>query len=673
MTRALTVALVLLAVAAIPNNAAAQGSGASPAQILGAALHGEIDVARARRAPRPRSFAHTGEWAEIRSALLEGRRAGEFRDFLAGLASQLGEPASFVLDVPQKGVDFAAHARWEVAIKQQVESACRGAQNLAFAALVTGRADYARAARRKLLLLTELDPRGPTSIAEGDLSARMVAWTLALGLDWLYSQWSAAEKEKLLAAIRPRVDDFSERWIHGPRSLVKQPADSHGNEIIGAFAEIGVLLAGETPEADRWMRDIVPVYARHLSPFGGDDGGYANGTSYAFVDMTEFSLRHWDTLRRVLGLDLTLKPWARNFGRFLVYFLPPGTPVGAFGDAAEQNSALEWALTAQAYAARVPLPLHRWYARQWFQGSRPSMDGLLAPYVEFDVSDLPEGVPNAAHFPSIGWVAMHSDLRDRGRTSVYFKSSPYGANSHGHYDQNSFVLNAGGRPLLIDSGYYDSYGSKHHFGWTFRTKAHNAVTADGGRGQESERRMGWDAAARGRIIRFSTDGRVDVAVGDATESYTGLQKAVRGLVYERNEERIIVFDRLAAEAARVWEWNLHALNRFHVLEDGHIEVRNTDMRVCIDFRSSAKTAFGQHDRFDFEPIRDARNPRPSQWHGTWVTEAAAAHFDAVAILTVGCRPQPQPHVTFDAGGSVVDFGGVRYRFSGGSITRTEVP
>ena len=40
---------------------------------------------------------------------------------------------------------------------------------------------------------------------------------------------------------------------------------------------------------------------------------------------------------------------------------------------------------------------------------------------------FPEGTPNAAVFPVIGWAAMHSDLRDPRRTSVYFKSSPYGS------------------------------------------------------------------------------------------------------------------------------------------------------------------------------------------------------------------------------------------------------
>lgn len=46
--------------------------------ILIAAQRGEVDTARARQVPRPRSFADAGEWEVIRRALLEGERKEAF-------------------------------------------------------------------------------------------------------------------------------------------------------------------------------------------------------------------------------------------------------------------------------------------------------------------------------------------------------------------------------------------------------------------------------------------------------------------------------------------------------------------------------------------------------------------------------------------------------------------
>ena len=590
----------------------------SPAMILTDAQRGEVDAARAEKTPRPRSFADNAEWNAIRHALLEGERAQAFQRFLKALEPLLKGGEVGHIGPIERRAGYEARAIGEVATKQSMERATRNAQGLAFAALVTTRQDYVEAAKRHLLALAALDVNGPTGVNQEDLSARNVAWTLALGLDWLYPHWTGAERGRLLAAIAPRLEDFAQRWVHGPRSLEKQPIDSHGNEILGALAEISVLLAGETPLADRWLAEFVPLYARLFTPFGGDDGGYANGTSYATWDVGEYSLRHWDTLRRTLGLDMTLKPWARNFGRFLTYFLPPGTPIGTFGDAAEQNLSQAWALTAKAYAARVPLPFHRWYARQWFQEDKQSLDLLLAP-VDSGNTEIspPEGTANAAYFPSIGWVAMHSDLRDRGRTSLYFKSSPYGAASHGHYDQNSFTLSDQGKPLLIDSGYYDFFGSKHHFGWAIRTKAHNAVTLDGGNGQENEQRLGWDSAATGRISQFSSDGQVDMVVGDASTSYQGRALARRAIIFNRAEGWIAVMDRLSSPKQRTWEWNIHAVNRFLPVDAQSIEVLNGDVRACISFKGSAQTSFTQHDQFGSEPQRDARASAPPASSRRW--------------------------------------------------------
>ena len=113
---------------------------------------------------------------------------------------------------------------------------------------------------------------------------------------------------------------------------------------------------------------------------------------------------------------------------------------------------------------------------------------------------------------------MHSDITSAARTSVYFKSSPYGAYNHSHGDQNSIVLYSGGKPLLIEAGYQDYYGSPLVNNWYRQTKAHNAVKYDGQVGQLVSGNTE-NLVRNGKITAFSTTPNMDFVEGDAQPAY----------------------------------------------------------------------------------------------------------------------------------------------------------
>lgn len=594
---------------------------------------------RALATPRPRSFPPGEETSTVFAAALNGTRRVGFQTLLNRLGTQPDMDAAALIQSQFNAAQTdAQRAMLGITTKKVVMDVSNTAQNAGFAALVTGDKGYQSTAMRALSGLARLSPRGATSVANEDLSAMVVARTLALGLDWFHSNWTAEERATIVQAISVRMEDFAENLVRGPRPFVKNQLVSHDNEVLGALAEVAVLMLGETPAAARWYDEFVPLYARTLTPFGGADGGYANGTAYASWDVGEYSLRQWDTLRRASGIDLSQKQWAKNFGRFLAFFLPPGTPAGVFGDAAELPMQETLSRYAKAYAYRFPSALSRWYAAQWFREDPAALELLTAPVVAIVPAPYPTGIESAAHFPSIGWVAMHSSLQDRGRTSLYFKSSPYGAISHSHSDQNSFVLNAAGRQLLIDSGYYDYFGSPHHYQWTKKTVAHNAVTFDGGEGQELQGKPWGEVAPNGQITQFSTTQDLDLTVGDATPAYSGkLRRATRAIAYVR-PHYFVVFDSLAAEKPRAWEWNVHALNRFTQSDDGVITATNADVKVCIQHETSGPTVFRQTTGFPALPSRSRTDPRPDQWHGKFTTTSATLTHWSITVLAVNCEP-----------------------------------
>ncbi|QJQ05510.1 heparinase II/III domain-containing protein [Undibacterium parvum] len=624
---------------------------------------------KAKKLPHPRSFPVGDETSRVFNTLLQGERRVGF----AALSQRvdLNLASSSLSSLPKAITDARTPdqiAQLPVVIKNFTYKEVRSSQDAGFVALVSGNERYRKDAMARMLALAALDPAGETGVVREDLSAMLVARTLALGLDWFYTYWTPLERKQLLQAISVRMEDFSAKLIHGPRAIEKFPLDSHNNEVLGALAEISVLLLGEIALADKWFDEFTPLYAKILTPFGGDDGGYANGTAYGGWDVGEFSLRHWDTLKRVIGLDLTQKTWAKNFGRFLVYFVPPGTPVGLFGNAAEVAMPETWARYAKAYSYRVDAPLYRWYARQWFQEDPTQLELLTAPVPAGGDVSYPVGTANSAVFQSIGWAALHSDLQDRARTSFYFKSSPYGSVSHSHADQNSFVLNVAGRQLLIDSGYYDYYGSKHHYGWSTHTLAHNAITFDGGQGQENLEKPWGDASAKGDILQFSTSEDVDMVLGDASAAYHGkLKQASRGIVYLR-PNMFVIFDKVVSALPHYWEWNLHALNRFDDSDTKNLIVRNADKSACINFYSSAPVKFKQTDSFTVPPLRTSSERRPDQWHGQYKTNNQISDFWSITVIRVDCSAV-SVRADFNAANAKIKIGSREFEFDGQTLVK----
>ena len=496
--------------------------------------------------------------------------------------------------------------------------------------LATRNEAYFAEALRRVLNLAAWDPRGSTSYAASDLAAREITWGLALAYDWLHARLDENQKSLVRAPILARGSDMYNDLIGARARVATYPYDSHGNTTLTTLALVCVLLAGDIPEAYNGLAKTLPLALHWTSPWGGEDGGYANGTAYSVWD-TASRLLPWYALRWAVGVDVGQKAWVRNYARTLVYFMPPGATMGMFGDGAELplDPANHGAL-ARAYAAFAPGGLARWYAAQ-LPGDDPGMlVRILAPLADPGPAPLPAGTPDGEVFPSIGWAAMHSSLADPARTSVYFKSSRFASYNHSHADQNSLVVAAGGVPLALDSGHFDGYKTPHWWQWYKQTRAHNAITYDGGQGQLVYELNGYGP---GSVTRFEHTAGHDIVQGDATAAYGGaLSDARRSVLYLR-PGRILVYDRLASATPRTWEWNIHAAQRMSVPGTDALRIDQGGQSLCVDLLAGPATAFTQTDQWGAEPLTGAR-----QWHGRFASVQALPAAEFIALLRVGCAP-----------------------------------
>jgi hypothetical protein len=507
---------------------------------------------------------------------------------------------------------------------------------------LTGQRPYLEEAKRRGDALAALDPRGSTSQANQDQGNRNIAWGLAIAYDCLSDDLSAAQKRVWLGIIKDRVEQiYSDLKSSGWR-LAEAPFDSHGATSLGYLATISALMIDSIPEAEQWFRDSFRFYVHYQSPWGGQEGGYADGTAYAQYSL-DIYLDLWDVIAATTGVNMYEKPWSRGLLKFLACFNPPGSPTFTFGDGAERKP---WEEAFKAYANRYDNDLALWYSAN-LSGSPPPLSEMTNPVSHARVN-TPGRAPeeNSCVFKSIGWVAMHSRWADPKRTSIYFKSSPYAAFSHSHADNNSFVVISEGEPLLIDSGYYDWQGSPHWKGWYWRTKAHNVITFDGGRGQAEK--TGHDRmTAVGRLVDFHSNGKVDFAEGDALAAYEGeLQQARRRLWYLRDENVLVIHDSLSSAVARQFEWNIHSLNKFEVKAGASIETTGKTSRACVDMLQPDEIEFLQSDRFEPPPEGVGKKKTQEmpeikdQWHGKFRNKQRQTDMEFLAVVRVGCGDVP---------------------------------
>jgi chitodextrinase len=554
--------------------------------------------------PRPRGLPDATTLATMKS-----QRSSAVNALLNDVKSKIKEPLP--------GTNGGDSARYSDATLRALAAAAYSQQGA-----------YYNEAIRRLMNLASWDARGSTSYTNDMAGSRVVAWALAVGYDWLYPRLSSSQKSQILAALKARVTDMYSGVM---ASIEARPRDSNGNQSLATTAVIAALIAPDLPEATTWLNETLPLALNSINPWAGEEGGFSNSEAQGFWDLGG-QLLPWYALRWSTGIDVAKKAWVKNWARYMTYFSPIGTPAHLFGDGLEMDITENRARFGKGHTYFAPTPLGRWYASKLSGEDQTGLEYLMAPPADFTTATFPAGTPSTLLLPTIGQIAMHSDLSNPARTSVYFKSSPapYGAFNHSHADQNGFVVNSGGQRLAIESGYYDGYKTPHWTEWYHQTRAKNAITYDGGKGQvfyEQGGKMG-----HGAFTRHVGGSDYEIVTGDATPAYAGaLTKAERSLVYLR-PNLILVYDNLASDIARQWEWNIHSIKAMNVLSGSKVSIENNGQTLCVEVLNGPPRRFEQTDRFTADPS----GTHPQQWHGKFYSTELLPATEFVVLLNVGC-------------------------------------
>lgn len=533
-------------------------------------------------------------------------------------------------------------------VRDQIGLATRQLEAASLLYVLTADPVYLNEAMLRGDQLCTLNVNGATSYANQDQATRQITVALMKAFDFLRAdidrldaQQGKTRRKTWLNTVKARMVDIYADLARENFRLDQAPFDSHGSTLLAYVSVAAVLAVGEpelNTEAQTWFQGAYRAYANWVSVWSGPEGGFADGTAYGQYTV-DYYLQLWQPLAQATNVRLFDKPWAKGFAKFLMYFQPPGAPGHVFGD---WHDDLTQPTLMKAFASRFATPQSAWYVKR-LSGSAENPLTLLTAEYPLPVSTVAtEAIPpNSASFPSIGWAAMHSDINNPSRTSVYFKSSPYGSYNHSHSDQNSIVIDSGGKRLLTEVGYFDYYLSPLAQSWYRTTKAKNAITFDNGVGQQVGAESWQNLLKGGQLTAFSSTTKRDYVEGDATAAYAPtLSSVIRKVWYLRDVDMVVVVDKMKAPAVHAYEWNLHSqyttasqtkgLSSFTLDAAGlKVKINNEGKTLCIsslspDVSLAARTGIKPKDGL-------------TENHAAFVKKTSKTNDEFVVLLSVGCR------------------------------------
>ncbi|WP_308638102.1 DUF4962 domain-containing protein [Paenibacillus silvisoli] len=518
-------------------------------------------------------------------------------------------------------------------------------RHLSVAGVLLEDADMIQQAKRWLLHVVSWDPRGTTSRDYNDEAAFRIAGAVAWGYDWLHAYLSEEERTAVRANLLARTEQVAHHVIERSR-IHRVPYDSHAvRSLSSVLAPACIAMLHEEPQAREWIDYTLDYFACLYSPWGGQDGGWAEGPMYWTTGLA-YLIDAFNLIRGYVGIDLFRRPFFAHTGDFPLYVNSPDTVRASFGDQSTlgEPPSLKTAFNIRQFAGLTGNGLYQWYYEQVKARDKDAdtkfynygwwdfrFDEMLYrhdyPSVE-PVLPEPSVIEPVKWFRDVGWVAFHRRMDDPAEhIQLLVKSSAYGSLSHSHGDQNGFLFHAYGEPLAIDSGYYVAHGSTMHRNWRRQTVSKNGLLIDG-KGQYAGTDKVKCKEAFGVVEEVtSRPGYAGVRM-NATAAYSEtvpyLNRFIRE-VYWLDETYAVIVDAVdLAQPGRV-TWLMHTL---HEMELGGQSFRVLGAKAEMDGRfvyvSSGPVTVTQHDRFpDVEPAE--YEGLPNQWHLSAETKEADSH------------------------------------------------
>lgn len=526
-------------------------------------------------------------------------------------------------------------------------------RHLAVAGTILNDSKLLDRAKSWLLSVCSWDVNGTTSRDYNDEASFRMTGAIAWGYDWLHGQLSDTERTLVREVLLARTRQIATHVMDHSK-IHHVPFDSHAvRSLSSVLVPSCIALLDEEPEAREWLDYTLEYYACIYSPWGGADGGWAEGPMYWTTGMA-FVTEAMNLLLKYTGINFYKRPFFANTGDFPLYTFSPDTLRASFGDQSTLGDpvSLKTGFNIRQFAGVTGNGLYQWYYERVRETDTDSemkfynygwwdfrFDEMVYrhdyPQVEA-LAPTDANIDGVKWFRDIGWVAFHSNMADPERHIMLLtKSSKYGSVSHSHGDQNGFLLHAYGEPLAIESGYYVAFSSTMHMNWRRQTRSTNNILIDG-LGQYAEKNKVLNMAASGFVEVAEQRKGYGYSRSNATAAYKEyvpyLDRYVRELYFFGTY--VVVVDHIDLAQTGTVDWLFQTLYEMKLNgQTFKVQGRKADMDGRFVYCSSGDLELTQQEGFpDVDPSEI--EGLPLHWHLKATTQPARSHRIATLLVPI---------------------------------------
>jgi hypothetical protein len=526
----------------------------------------------------PRVFVTAAELETLRTRARTTHRE-DWQKVLAALPALKADPPPPPGPQERRAQNNVAHAIAGVSLAWAVEQ----------------RPELLAAAKKWTLAAADYEPWGYTyNKPNVDLAAGHLLYAIGWAYDLLHSELTPAERARIRASLERHAGLVHEYFTPGPKRSRFEFTQNHDFIPTAGLAVAALALLGESPEAEKWA---AAAYAHHhranqlLSP----DGYYYEGIEY-WIFSAPWLVHFADAWEHATGESVwELGPY-RNWKHYVAHvLLPNGQDAFDFGDVWEGplTRARRGEEIARLYpggtlesncnllyrvAARLRDPETQAVADRCRSFGHTSLEEhwtLLwrdASLVAAPMSRLP-----LRHRFEDSGLAFFRTSWEKDALAFAFKAGPpeghraarllaqvpewRSSTGHSHPDAGSFIVWAGGRLVVGDTGYAGKPLARHH---------NTVVVGDFGQGMEKEHDAweGMDRVALDRVriteaTLMPTSVRIVADIAAAYPPAAGVSTLRREFSFAA-PGRFRVHDRIATSEPRALAWYLHADRPFAI-------------------------------------------------------------------------------------------------------------
>ena len=408
-------------------------------------------------------------------------------------------------------------------------------------------------------------------------------------LDQCYNDFPVSLRDNLTQSLYYMNEEFMNKYIlsNAGNSYVSSHNtwnNIYCNQNALTLYNAEGLTSQQKDKVNLWYQTIYDKHVDNFIPcwsyYRDDDGGWNWGAAYAMWSLVD-QFQLFENMR--IGTDknfYTDLPWVQNSINQYVYFMRPDNKSIHIGDGQTSLAPDKvMFLHANIYNDPRSLWMSQYYSQsQFMTWTIPKFQKLL--YKDFTMPTVTQpNLPLDWWTDKVGLSVSRSSWEEDA-TLVTFFNSPSKKAAHEHRDNNSFTIFKNS-PLLIDAGYYDSFGSSHYRNYYERTIAHNSITVfdssegtpfsnDGGQIESFHLKNYNDIFLpenqRGKWIQFASGEGYSYNVADAQLSYNPakLDFFRRRLLYIK-PNKVIVLDHIHLKNIennqRDIKWIAHFVNK----------------------------------------------------------------------------------------------------------------